>query len=83
MKMDDALLKQLLKNQKVIMLALIRNLQAECYTGVDSDIHKNNKQETMHELIKAHNKTRDLLWADLEKQFERKNENANRTDKED
>lgn len=81
--MNDVLLKQSLKNQKVIMLALIRNLQAELYTGVGSDIHKNNKQESMHELIKAHNKTRDLLWEDSEKRFEEMNENANRTDKED
>lgn len=81
--MNDAFLKQSLKNQKVIMLALIRNLQAELYTGVDSEVHKSNKQESMHELIKAHNKTRDLLWEDSEKRFEEMNENANRTDKED
>lgn len=81
--MNDAFLKQSLKNQKVIMLALIRNLQAELYTGVDSDVHKSNKQESMHELIKAHNKTRDLLWEDSEKRFEEINENANRTNKED
>ena len=78
----DKIQKQILLNQKVIMLALIRNLQAELYTGVDSNVHKNNKQETMHELIKAHNKTRDLLWADSEKRFEEINENANRTNKE-
>lgn len=79
----DIIQKQILLNQKTIMLALIRNLQAELYTGVDSDIHKNNKQEIMYELIKAHNKTRDLLWEDSEKRFEEMNENANRTDKED
>ena len=79
----DIIQKQILLNQKTIMLALIRNLQAELYTGVDSDIHKNNKQESMHELIKAHNKTRDLLWEDSEKRFEEINENANRTNKED
>ena len=69
----DKIQRQLLLNQKVIMLALIRNLQAELYTGVDSNVHKNNKQETMHELIKAHNKTRDLLWEDSEKRFEKIN----------
>lgn len=79
----DKIQKQILLNQKTIMLALIRNLQAELYTGVGSDIHKNNKQESMHELIKAHNKTRDLLWEDSEKRFEEINENANRKDKED
>ena len=79
----DKIQKQILLNQKVIMLALIRNLQADLYTGVGSDIHKNNKQESMHELIKAHNKTRDLLWEDSEKRFEEINENANRTNKED
>ena len=79
----DKIQKQILLNQKVIMLALIRNLQAELYTRVDSNVHKNNKQEIMHELIKAHNKTRDLLWADSEKRFEEINENANRTNKED
>ena len=79
----DKIQKQILLNQKTIMLVLIRNLQAELYTGVDSDIHKNNKQEIMHELIKVHNKTRDLLWEDSEKRFEGINENANRTDKED
>lgn len=79
----DRIQKQILLNQKIIMLALIRNLQAELYTGVGSDIHKNNKQESMHELIKAHNKTRDLLWENSEKRFEEMNENANRTDKED
>lgn len=78
----DKIQRQILSNQKEIMLALIRNLQAELYTGVDSNVHKNNKQETMHELIKAHNKTRDLLWEDSEKRFEEINENANRTDKE-
>ena len=78
--MNDALLKQSLKNQKVIMLALIRNLQAELYTGVDSDVHKSNKQESMHELIKAHNKTRDLLWEDSEKRFERINEDDGGTE---
>lgn len=75
--------RQILLNQKEIMLALIRNLQAECYTGVNSDIHKNNKQESIHKLIKAHNKTRDLLWEDSEKRFEEINENADRTNKED
>lgn len=79
----DKIQKQILLNQKTIMLALIRNLQAELYTGVGSDIHKKNKQESMHELIKAHNKTRDLLWEDSEKRFEEMNENANRTNKED
>lgn len=79
----DKIQKQILLNQKTIMLALIRNLQAELYTGVDSEVHKNNKQESMHKLIKAHNKTRDLLWEDSEKRFEEMNENANRTDKED
>lgn len=79
----DKIQKQILLNQKEIMLALIRNLQAELYTGVDSEVHKNNKQESMHELIKAHNKTRDLLWEDSEKRFKEMNENANRTDKED
>lgn len=79
----DKIQKQILLNQKTIMLTLIRNLQAELYTGVGSDIHKDNKQESMHELIKAHNKTRDLLWEDSEKRFEEINENANRTDKED
>ena len=78
----DKIQKQILLNQKEIMLALIRNLQAELYTGVDSDIHKNNKQEIMHELIKAHNKTRDLLWEDSEKRFEEINEETDRTDKE-
>lgn len=63
----DKIQRQILLNQKEIMLALIRNLQAELYTGVDSNVHKNNKQETIHELIKAHNKTRDLLWADSKK----------------
>lgn len=81
--MNDALLKQLLKNQKVIMLAMIRNLQAELYTELNSDIHKNNKQESKNELIKAYNKTRDLLWEDSEKRFEGINENADRTNKED
>ena len=75
--------KQILLNQKTIMLALIRNLQAELYTGVGSDIHKNNKQESIHELIKAHNKTRALLWEDSEKRFEEINEETNRTNKED
>ena len=79
----DKIQKQILLNQKEIILALIRNLQAELYTGVDSDIHKNNKQKSMHELIKAHNKTRDLLWEDSEKRFEKINEEANRTNKED
>lgn len=79
----DKIQRQILSNQKEIMLALIRNLQAELYTGVDSDIHKNNKQESMHELIKAHNKTRDLLWEDSEKRFEEINEETNRTNKED
>lgn len=79
----DKIQRQILSNQKEIMLALIRNLQAECYTGVSSDVHKNNKQVMMHELIKAHNKTRDLLWEDSEKRFEGINENADRTDKED
>lgn len=79
----DKIQKQILLNQKTIMLALIRNLQAELYTGVDSDIHKNNKRESKNELIKAYNKTRDLLWEDSEKRFEEKNENTNRTDKED
>lgn len=79
----DKIQKQILLNQKTIMLALIRNLQAELYTGVDSEVHKNNKQESMYKLIKAHNKTRDLLWEDSEKRFEEMNENANRTDKED
>ena len=79
----DKIQKQILLNQKTIMLALIRNLQAELYTGVDSDIHKNNKRESKNELIKAYNKTRDLLWEDSEKRFEEINENANRTDKED
>lgn len=79
----DKIQKQILLNQKTIMLALIRNFQAELYTGVGSDIHKNNKQESMHELIKTHNKTRDLLWEDSEKRFEEINESANRTDKED
>ena len=79
----DKIQKQILLNQKEIMLALIRNLQAELYTGVDSEVHKSNKQESMHELIKAHNKTRDLLWEDSEKRFEEINENANRTNKED
>ena len=79
----DKIQKQILLNQKEIMLALIRILQAELYTGVGSDIHKNNKQESIHELIKAHNKTRDLLWEDSEKRFEEINENANRTNKED
>ena len=69
----DKIQRQLLLNQKVIMLALIRNLQAELYTGVDSNVHKNNKQETMHELIKAHNKTRDLLWKKKKKRFEKIN----------
>ena len=81
--MNDDLLKQSLKNQKVIMLALIRNLQAELYTEVGSDTHKYNKKACMNELIKAHNKTRDLLWEDSEKRFEKINENANRTNKED
>lgn len=66
----DIIQRQILLNQKTIMLALIRNLQSELYTGVDSDIHKNNKQNGMHELIKAHNKTRDLLWEDSQKCFE-------------
>lgn len=79
----DKIQKQILLNQKTIMLALIRNLQAELYTGVDSDIHKDNKQESMHRLIKAHNKTRDLLWEDSEKRFEKINEEADRTNKED
>jgi hypothetical protein len=79
----DKIQRQILSNQKEIMLALIRNLQAECYTGVNLDIHKNNKQESIHKLIKAHNKTRDLLWEDSEKQFEEINENADRTNKED
>ena len=79
----DKIQKQILLNQKTIMLALIRNLQAELYTGVDSDIHKNNKRESKNELIKAYNKTRDLLWEDSEKRFEEINENANRTNKED
>lgn len=78
----DKIQRQILLNQKEIMLALIRNLQAEFYTGVDSNVHKNNKQRTMYELIKAHNKTRDLLWEDSEKRFEEINENANRTNKE-
>lgn len=79
----DKIQKQILLNQKTIMLALIRNLQAELYTGVDSEVHKNNKRESKNELIKAYNKTRDLLWEDSEKRFEEINENANRTDKED
>lgn len=79
----DKIQKQILLNQKEIMLALIRNLQVELYTGIDSDIHKNNKQESKNELIKAYNKTRDLLWEDSEKRFEEINENANRTNKED
>ncbi len=79
----DKIQKQILSNQKIIMLAMIRNLQTEVYTGVNSDIHKNNKQESMHELIKAHNKTRDLLWEDSEKRFEEINEETNRTNKED
>ena len=79
----DKIQKQILLNQKTIMLALVRNLQAELYTGVDSDIHKNNKRESKNELIKAYNKTRDLLWEDSEKRFEEINENANRTNKED
>lgn len=66
----DIIQRQILLNQKTIMLALIRNLQSELYTGVDSDIHKDNKQESMHRLIKAHNKTRDLLWEDSQKYFE-------------
>jgi hypothetical protein len=70
----DKIQKQILLNQKVIMLAMIRNLQAELYTEIDSDIHKNNKQKTKNELIKAHNKTRDLLWEDSEKRFEEINE---------
>ncbi len=78
----DKIQKQILSNQKIIMLAMIRNLQTEVYTGVNSDIHKNNKQESMHELIKAHNKTRDLLWEDSEKRFEEINENTNGTNKE-
>ena len=76
----DIIQKQILLNQKTIMLALIRNLQAELYTGVDSDIHKNNKQKGMHELIKAHNKTRDLLWEDSEKRFEKINEDDGGTE---
>ena len=79
----DIIQKQILLNQKTIMLALIRNLQAELYTGVGSDTHKYNKKACMNELIKAHNKTRDLLWEDSEKQFEEINENADKTDKED
>lgn len=78
----DKIQRQILLNQKEIMLALIRNLQADCYTGVDSDIHKNHKEESMHKLIKAHNKTRDLIWEDPGKRFEEINENANRTNKE-
>jgi hypothetical protein len=76
----DKIQKQILLNQKEIMLALIRNLQAELYTGVDSDVHKSNKQESMHELIKAHNKTRDLLWEDSEKRFEKINEDDGGTE---
>ena len=76
----DKIQKQILLNQKTIMLTLIRNLQAELYTGVGSDIHKNNKQESMHELIKAHNKTRDLLWEDSEKRFEEINEDDGGTE---
>lgn len=76
----DKIQKQILLNQKTIMLALIRNLQAELYTGVDSEVHKNNKQESMHELIKAHNKTRDLLWEDSEKRFEKINEDDGGTE---
>lgn len=76
----DKIQKQILLNQKTIMLALIRNLQAELYTGVDSDVHKSNKQESMHELIKAHNKTRDLLWEDSEKRFEKINEDDGGTE---
>lgn len=79
----DRIQKQILLNQKTIMLALIRNLQADLYTGINSDIHKDNKKACMHELIKVHNKTRDLLWEDSEKRFEELNENANRKDKED
>ena len=79
----DKIQRQILLNQKEIMLAMIRNLQTELYTGVDSDIHKNNKQESMHKLIKAHNKTRDLLWEDSEKRFEKINEETDRTNKED
>lgn len=76
----DIIQKQILLNQKTIMLALIRNLQAELYTGVDSEVHKSNKQESMHELIKAHNKTRDLLWEDSEKRFEKINEDDGGTE---
>jgi hypothetical protein len=76
----DIIQKQILLNQKTIMLALIRNLQAELYIGVDSEVHKNNKQESMHELIKAHNKTRDLLWKDSEKRFEKINEDVGGTE---
>lgn len=76
----DIIQKQILLNQKTIMLTLIRNLQAELYTGVDSDVHKSNKQESMHELIKAHNKTRDLLWEDSEKRFEKINEDVGGTE---
>lgn len=79
----DKIQKQILSNQKIIMLAMIRNLQAELYTELNLDIHKNNKQESKHELIKAYNKTRDLLWEDSEKRFEEINEETDRTDKED
>lgn len=66
----DKIQKQILLNQKTIMLALIRILQAELYTEVDSSIHKYNKKACMNELIKTHNKTRDLLWEDSQKCFE-------------